>query len=211
MTAKNFHRLVNLALAAAVLITITTSAFALALPYFGEHLLTTWQIEFEHSTEAFNVVLNANEWHIAKSQGVLFIQTAGFGFAMSRAVTILLIGSIVVYALYHLNEFVGDLRSDRPFRASTPDLLKKVGLSLIVLAILLYIEVLIRFYLFIPNATDIAEYYVTHIKVSLPNTETFVIFPDVQWGLVVAGIFLLTIARAFTIGLSLQTENDEIV
>ncbi|MDV6316693.1 DUF2975 domain-containing protein [Idiomarina sp. HP20-50] len=211
MTVKNLSRLINLALVATVLVTVVTSVFALLLPYFDEHLLTTWQIELSHSAQSFNAVLKAGEWGIEKNQGVLFIQTSGFGYAISRAITILLIGGLVTYALYSFRTFAGDLQSERPFQASTPDLLKKMGLSLIALAALLYIEVVTRFYLFIPNATDIADFYVTHIKVSPPDTETFFIFPGVEWGLIIAGVFLLAIAKAFALGLSLQTENDEII
>lgn len=211
MTANNLYRLVNVALAITILVTLVTTTVSLALPFFDEHLLTTWQIELEKSREPYKAVLTAGEWGVEKNQGVLFIQTSGFGYAISRAITILLIGSVVSYTLYGLREFIDGLRSNRPFQSSTPALLKKLGFSLIALAALFYIEVITRFYLFMPNATDIADFYVTHIKVSPPDTPVFFIFPSFYWGLVIAGLFLLAISKVFTLGLSLQTENDEII
>lgn len=211
MTATNFHRLINFALVVTVFATISLALVAIALPAFDEHLLTTWQIELANSGASYHDILPAGKWGIERNQGTLYIQTSGFGFAISRALTILLIGGLISYSLFGLRQFVSDLRTDRPFKASTPKLLKKVGTSFIALAVLFYIEVIARFYLFMPNATDIADFYVTHIKVSPPDTPVFSILPSFYWGLVIAGLFLLAISKAFALGLSLQTENDEII
>ncbi|SNY44898.1 Protein of unknown function [Arsukibacterium tuosuense] len=211
MTANTLYRLTHLSLAITLILTLITAIIALALPFFDEHLLSQWQIELANSAGPNEAELTANEWWIVKNQGMLTMQTSGVGLAISRAVTILLVGGLISYALYGLRGFFAGLRSERPFQASTPALLKKVGYSFIALAIVLYLEVPARFYLFIPDAADIADYYGTHIKVSPPAAEAFFIIPTLHWGLIVAGIFLLAIARAFALGLSLQTENDEII
>lgn len=211
MTATNLYKLVNFALIVTVLATISLAIVAIALPIFDEHLLTTWQVTFANAETSYHEVLPAGEWGLEGNQGTLYIQTEGFGFAASRALTILLIGGLIGYALCGLRLFVSDLLTDRPFKVSTPKLLKQVAISLIALAALLYIEVIARFYLFMPDALNIADFYITHIKVSPANSESFYIFSSFYWGLVIAGLFLLAISKAFTLGLSLQTENDEII
>lgn len=211
MTATHFYRLVNGALVITVFSTLSLAIVAIALPFFGEHLLTTWQIQLSNTGESFYDVLPAQEWGVEHDQGTLYIQTSGFGFAISRALTILLIGGLISYALCGLRQFMNDLQTERPFKITTPTLLKKMATSFIALAVLLYVEVIIRFYLFMPDAFEIASFYVTHIKVSPAHGESFYIFGAFYWGLLAAGLFLLAISRAFTLGLSLQTENDEII
>lgn len=211
MTTTNLYRLISLALITTLLGAIGLALIAVALPFFGEHMLTTWPIEFANSGASYHDVLPAGKWGIESNQGTLYIQTSGFGFAISRALTILLIGGLISYALCGLRQFMNDLQTDRPFKISTPTLLKKVATSFIALAVLLYVEVIIRFYLFMPDAFEIASFYVTHIKVSPAHGESFYIFGSLYWGLLAAGLFLLAISRAFTLGLSLQTENDEII
>lgn len=211
MTATNLYKLVNFALIVTVLATISLALVAIALPIFDEHLLTTWKISFANSGTSYHGVLPAGEWGLERNQGTLYIQTEGFGFAVSRALTILLIGGLISYALCGLRLFVSDLLTERPFKVSTPKLLKKVATSLIALAALFYIEVIARFYLFMPDSFEIATFYITHIKVSPTNSESFYIFSSFYWGLVIAGLFLLAISKAFALGLSLQTENDEII
>ncbi|AVJ57042.1 hypothetical protein C5610_12565 [Idiomarina sp. OT37-5b] len=211
MTTTHSYRLINFALVITVIATLSLAVVAIILPALGEHMLTTWHIEFASSAGSYHDVLPAGKWGIESNQGTLYIQTSGFGFAISRALTILLIGGLISYALCGLRQFMNDLQTDRPFKISTPTLLKKVATSFIALAVLLYVEVIIRFYLFMPDAFEIASFYVTHIKVSPAHGESFYIFGSFYWGLLAAGLFLLAISRAFTLGLSLQTENDEII
>lgn len=208
MTAKPLYQLVTLALALTVLITLGTSIFALVMPFLDEQLLTTWQIVFDESSAT--KVVSEQGWALASNQGQLSIETNSFGFALSRAVTILLIGGLIIHTLCWLREFIGTLSAGRPFQQNTPALLKRVGVTLLAISAVLYLEVFARFYLFMPNATDIAEFFFVYIKTSTPEG-VFFIYPNVQWGLIVGGLFVLTIAQAFSLGVTIQTENDEFI
>ncbi|PTB84713.1 hypothetical protein C9928_00745 [Pseudidiomarina aestuarii] len=208
MTAKPLYQLVTLALALTVLITLGTSIFALVMPLLDEQLLTTWQVVFDESS--VTTVVSEQGWALASNQGQLSIETNSFGFALSRAVTILLIGGLIIHTLCWLREFIGTLSTGRPFQQNTPTLLKRVGVTLLVISAVLYLEVFARFYLFIPNATDIAEFAFIYLKVST-SEGVFFIYPNVQWGLIVGGLFVLAIAQAFSLGVTIQTENDEFI
>lgn len=208
MTAKPLYQLITLALALTVLITLGTSVFALVMPLLDEQLLTTWQVTFDDTS--VSTIASEHGWLLASDQGQLSIETSSFGFALSRAVTILLIGGLIIHTLCWLREFIGTLSEGRPFQQNTPSLLKRLGVTMLVIAAVLYLEVFARFYLFIPNATDIAEFFFVYIKAATPEG-VFFIYPNVQWGLIVGGLFVLAIAQAFSLGVTIQTENDEFI
>lgn len=212
MTARSLYFLLTTSLVISALIAVLTMVIAIALPILNEPLLTTWQVSFDSdlNNSVIDPTLNAI-WTLEPSQGVLSVGTTAWELGVGRALNILVVWGIVVAIICYLRRVVGDVRSERPFNMSSTQYLKRAGYLLIALPIWLFLEVFIRFYLFMPNATDVSEFRFTHIRLLTEADTTMSIYPDFNVGVLIAGLFILVIARAFEIGLELQRDSDEII
>lgn len=212
MTARSLYFLLTLSLVISALIAVLTMVIAIALPILNEPLLTTWQVSYD--PELYNSVIDPapiTAWSLEPSQGVLSVGTTAWELGVSRALNILVVWGIVVTIICNLRRVVGDVRSERPFNLNSAQYLKRAGYLLIALPIWLFLEVFIRFYVFMPDATDVAEFRFTHIRLLTEGSAGMNIYPDFNVGLLIAGVFVLVIARAFEIGIELQRDSDEII
>jgi hypothetical protein len=212
MSAKPLHLLLTLALWLVVAITTLTALVALALPLLDEQLLTSWQVQLTATTAA-EVVLAGSQagLMLQVEQGELLLTTSGFSLALSRALTILLLGSMVSAIIYFLRQLVANVSSGRPFSRQSAQALQNAGYLLVALPVVLAVEVFARFYLFIPDARSNSEFGFSHIRLLTGTDSDLLIYPDFNAGLLLAGCFVLVMARAFNIGAELQTDSDEII
>ncbi|MHC9511975.1 DUF2975 domain-containing protein [Kangiella sp. M94] len=212
MTARSLYLLLTIALIISMAIAIGATVVAVALPILNESLLTTWSVYIDVTpTQVFSYPASNTTWTIEPSQGVLSVGTTAWELGVSRALNILVLWGVIVTIICYLRRVVGDVRSERPFNLNSAQYLKKAGYLLIALPIWLFLEVFIRFYVFMPDATDVAEFRFTHIQVLTEGDAGMSIYPDFNVGLLIAGVFVLVIARAFEIGIELQRDSDEII
>ncbi len=213
MTARSLYLLLTIALIISMAIAIGATVIAIALPILDEMLLTTWTVAIDvaPSQVITHYTPPGTSWTIEPSQGVLSVGTTAWGLGVSRALNILVVWGIVVAIICYLRRVVGDVRSERPFNMNSAQYLKRAGYLLIGLPIWLFLEVFIRFYVFMPNATDVSEFRFTHIQLLTEGDAGISIYPDFNVGLLIAGLFIVVIARAFEIGIELQRDSDEII
>lgn len=212
MTARSLYLLLTIALIISMAIAIGATVIAIALPILEEMLLTTWTVAIDVApSQVITQSTSGTSWTIEPSQGVLSVGTTAWELGVSRALNILVVWGIVVAIICYLRRVVGDVRSERPFNMNSAQCMKRAGYLLIGLPIWLFLEVLIRFYVFMPNATDVSEFRFTHIQLLTEADAGISIYPDFNFGLLIAGLFIVVIARAFEIGIELQRDSDEII
>lgn len=186
--------------------------FAIALPLLNEPLLTTWSVSIDSDQPlALANAMPNTAWTIEQNQGTLSVDTTAIGLGLSRALYILVLWGIIVAIIWYLRRVVDDVRHERPFNVRSSQYLKRAGYLLVALPLWLFIEEFVRFYIFVPNAMDISEYKFTHIQLLTESKAEVAIYPDFNIGILIAGLFVLVIAKAFEIGMELQRDSDEII
>ncbi|MBV2130488.1 DUF2975 domain-containing protein [Arsukibacterium indicum] len=212
MRAKPLHLLLTLALWLVLTLVLLSAVFALALPLLDEQLLTSWQVQqAETSRASINLTGSETNLRLQIAKGELLLETSAFSLALSRALTILLLGGMVGAIIYFLRQLVADVTCGRPFSRRSASALQKAGYLLVTLPVVLYLEVFARFYLFIPGASQNSEFNFSHIRLLTGNGNDLLIYPGFNAGLLLAGCFVLVMANAFNIGAELQTDSDEII
>lgn len=212
MSAKPLHLMLTLALWLVVAITMLSALVALSLPLLDEPLLTSWQVQLATTTEA-KVLLNNGQSALLlqPEQGTLLLETRAYSLALSRALTILLIGSMVAATIFYLKRLVTAITAGRPFSQHSSHALQKAGYLLVALPVMLFLEQIVRFYLFVPDASDNSEFGFISLRLLSGSGTDLLIYPAFNIGLFAVGCFVLVIARAFIIGNELQTDSDEII
>lgn len=212
MNTRTLHLLLTLTFWLVLTLVLLSALFALALPLLDEQLLTSWQVQLAETTKT-EVILAGSETGLLlqTTQGELLLETSAFSLALSRALTILLAGGMVSAIIYFLRQLVADVSSGRPFSRRSASALQKTGYLLVTLPVVLFLEVFLRFYLFIPAASHNSEFNFTHIRLLSGSGNDVLIYPGFNITLLLAGCFVLVMARAFYVGAELQTDNDEII
>lgn len=211
MTARGLYSFLTLGLVVSIAITLVAALIAIILPLVDEPLLTTWPIEFlPNDTQPLQLEDNTL-WNLELNQGLLSIETSGLLLGFYRALEILIGWGMVVTLICYLRTVTGGVSSGRPFTTDTSGSLKRAGLVMVGLSIWLYVSTFIRFYLFVPDAIQLSEFKWTHINFAEESGVQFSMVPDLNIGLIVAGCFVLVLAKAFEIGLELQRDSDEII
>lgn len=211
MTARGLYSFLTLSLVVSIAITVVAALIAIVLPLVDEPLLTTWPIEFvANDTQPLQLDGSA-DWKTELNQGLLSIETTGLFLGLYRALEILIGWGMIVTLICYLRTVTGGVSSGKPFTTDTSGSLKRAGLVMIGLSIWLYMSTFIRFSLFVPDAMQLSEFKWTHINFAAESGMQFSIVPDLNIGLIVAGCFVLVLAKAFEIGLELQRDSDEII
>ena len=118
-------------------------------------------------------------------------------------------GALWIAAIWMLRRVCRQVASHRPFAPDTTRGLTLAGVLILLVPAWQAVRALVWQVILFPHAP--AETTLIHTFARVPEGGALRMMPDIDAGLLVAGLVLLVVAQAFRVGAEVQRDSDEIV
>ena len=176
------------------------------LTYSFWHLSRCFLNPLEAATDARS---DAGGAHADIRQGSLIVTGAGLVADLFRAADVLVTGALWIAAIWMLRRVCRQVASHRPFAPDTTRGLTLAGVLILLVPAWQAVRALVWQVILFPHAP--AETPLIHTFARVPEGGALRMMPDIDAGLLVAGLVLLVVAQAFRVGAEVQRDSDEIV
>mgnify|MGYP000318115442 FL=1 len=206
MTARILDWLLTAVLMLAVAASVIALAFVIIAPLAGQPLDAGYSVRLEGAPD---VQSDAGGAHADIRQGSLIVTGAGLVADLFRAADVLITGALWIAAIWMLRRVCRQVAAQRPFAPATAQGLAYAGMLILLVPAWQAVRALIWQVILFPHAP--AETPLIHTFAHVPEGGALRMMPDIDAGLLVAGLVLLVVAQAFRVGAEVQRDSDEIV
>jgi len=206
MTARILDWLLTAVLMLAVAASVIALAFVIIAPLAGQPLDAGYSVRLEGAPAVQSDAAGA---HADIRQGSLIVTGAGLVADLFRAADVLVTGALWIAAIWMLRRVCRQVASHRPFAPDTARGLTLAGVLILLVPAWQALRALVWQVILFPHAP--AETPLIHTFARVPEGGALRMMPDIDAGLLVAGLVLLVVAQAFRVGAEVQRDSDEIV
>lgn len=206
MTARILDWLLTAVLMLAVAASVIALAFVIIAPFAGQPLDAGYSVRLEAAPA---VQSDAGGAHADIRQGSLIVTGAGLVADLFRAADVLVTGALWIAAIWMLRRVCRQVATRRPFAPATAQGLILAGILILLVPAWQAVRALVWQVILLPHAPS--DTILIHTFARVPEGGALRMMPDIDAGLLVAGLVLLVVAQAFRVGAEVQRDSDEIV
>lgn len=210
MPARYMYWLLTAALVIVAAQFAIAGVFVVGAPLVNQQLTTSLDIASNQSRDIPVTIAGTGTGKAIVHRGELVLELTDWRAAVLKLVGVIVTGTLTITLLLLLRRFVGDVRDGRPFTPSGTTRIRTVGVLVLALPLWQVIDALL-WQALVLNLMANGGPLVSTFTTAPAGRESLCILPEINFGLVFAGLILLVIGEAFRAGAMLQRDSDEIV
>jgi hypothetical protein len=210
MSSRVLSLLLSLALLLAILATLITGAFAIVAPMVGQPLETGFSVACaDGPSSACSVSREAGPATLRLDRGDIVLPAATADATLLRIVDVALTGGFSIAVIWLLRRFSRDVAGGRPFtRTATRSLTWSATLLMVYP---LWQMLRSGLWQLIVLARQPEGGPLIHTFATAHEASSLRLLPEFSAQLLLAGLILLVVARAFAVGVEVQRDSDAVV
>jgi len=210
MSIRILSWLLSCALVVAVILSVLAAAFAVVAPLVGQPLDTGFSVACTGDAGRGCVAeTGLAEARLTLDRGDLTLAAPSPAATLLRVADVGLTGGFWIALIWLLRRFSRHVGTGRPFSRETTRQLGRAGVLLLVFPV--WELVRSAFWQAIVVLQQPEGGILIHTFADAPQSGAVRLLPEFSPGLAIAGLVLLVIARAFSIGVEVQRDSDEVV
>lgn len=209
MSARILSRLLSCALVLAIGLSLLAAAFALIAPMVGEPLDTGFTVACTGGGPACEAETNLVDARLSLDRGSLTLPAPSLSATVLRALDVGVTGGFWIALIWLLRRFSREVSNGRPFMPQTTRQLRWTAVLLLAFPVWELARSALWQAIVILRQPDGGV--LIHTFAEAPQTGAVRLLPEFSPGFLVAGLVLLVVAQAFSIGVEVQRDSDEVV